>query len=455
MSFEKGRELNMKKILILSYYYKHKNAMASVRAIKLAKYFAKLGCDVTVLTSKQKDTWTKDYITPVYDDQITEIYAPEVKRWTQIKGYLEHRKKVGSTRLANQTQEAPRRVSAVKSAKQGLKTRLKAYLSWQFYFNVSKQEDICMFMGLKKAFQEEKLSKFDTVIATYPTYGAFLMGIWLKKYGYCTHLIADFRDPLYNPGFRNRKQETAYDLKCLRNILDAADRVVCVSKGIADSIYQAVPNFGKPVDVITNGFDSDDVAQTNLHVDFSPKKLHFVYTGTLYHGKRCVDMLAEILQELITERKIASGSFIFEYAGPDFSELVAQLKTYGMENAAVDHGFVSREESIAMQKAGDALLLLTWNEKTYQGVVPGKLFEYMAIGNVPIIALVTGDAANSEVSQIIRESKTGCACEAAVPDDLSEMKEYIIRLFNHEIKCIGNVEKYSYESICKEYIKIL
>ncbi len=215
-----------------------------------------------------------------------------------------------------------------------------------------------MFKGMKEAFLKEGLTQYDTVIATYPTYGAFLMGIWLKKHGHCKQLIADFRGSTRTPGFRNRKQEAEYDLKCLRNILDAADRVVCVSKGIADGILQAVPDFDQPIDIITNGFfDPDDVAETNIHVDFDDTKLHFVYTGTLYHGKRCVDMLAGVLEELIAEGKISADSFAFEYAGPDFAELIEQLKIYGLENSAVNHGFVSRVESIAMQNAADALLL--------------------------------------------------------------------------------------------------
>lgn len=443
----------MKKILILSYYYKHKNAMASVRAIKLAKYFARKCCDVTVLTSSQQDTWTKNYLTPCPDPQITEIYAPEVKRWTKIKGYLDHRRRSGQARLTNQANAMPKQVSAVQNAKPSLKARLKGYLGWQFYFNIAKQEDICMFMGLKKTFLEKKLPQFDTVIATYPTYGAFLMGIWMRKNGYCKQLIADFRDPLYNPGFRNRKQEADYDLKCLKNILNAADRVVCVSKGIADGIRQADPSCDKPIDIITNGFDPDDAAQSGIHVDFDKTKLNFVYTGTLYHGKRCVDMLAGVLKELIMEEKIPADGFTFEYAGPDFPELITQLKAYGLENAAVDHGFVSREESIAMQKEADALLLLTWNEKAYQGVVPGKLFEYMAIRNVPIIALVTGDVVNSEVAQLINASKAGCACEAAATEDLSLLKEYVLGLFNREAHCDSDVDKFSYEAISIEYLK--
>lgn len=446
----------MKKILIITYYYKHKNAMASVRAIKLAKYFAKLGHDVTVLTSEQIDTWTKNYLMPVPDESITEVYAPQVRRWSVIRKYLKHRHNAGTAKIEKQKTAADQTEGQnVFPAKQGLKTKLRGYLSWQFYFNLAKQEDICMFKGLKEEYQRRRLPKFDTVIATYPTYGAFLMGIWLKRHERCEQLIADFRDPLYNPGFRDRKQEADYDRKCLDNILSAADKVVCVSKGIADGITQEFPDFSRPIEIITNGFDPDDVSQNAVAVEFDKSKINFVYTGTLYHGKRCVDMLANTLKELIEEGTIEKNSFTFEYAGPDFQELVAQLREYGLESTAVDHGFVSREESIAMQKAADALLLLTWNEKVYQGVVPGKLFEYMAIGSVPIIALVTGDVVDSEVAVLIRESGTGCVCEAAAEADAAQLKRYVIDLFNRKLPQNGTADLYSYEVISKRYLEIM
>ena len=446
----------MKKILIISYYYKHKNAMASVRAIKLAKYLSRNGCDVSVLTSNQIDTWTKNYLTPSPDPQITEIYAPQVKRWSYIRAFLDHRKKRGQAKQPVEQNPAVQTEQHKNAdSRRSLKSRFIGWLKWQFYFNLAKQEDICMFMGLKKAYIAQKRPQYDTVIATYPTYGAFLMGMWMKKRGYCKQLIADFRDPLYNPGFRNRKQEADYDLRCLNNTVKFADRIVCVSKGIADGIRQGVPGCNKPIDVITNGFDPDDVAQNDIEVTFDQDKLHFVYTGTLYHGKRCVDMLADVLKELIAEGRISINQFAFEYAGPDFSELLAQLGAYGLEKTAVNHGFVSREQSIAMQKKADALLLLTWNEKAYQGVVPGKLFEYMAIGTAPIIALVTGDIINSEVAQLVREAKAGVACEAAAPGDRDELKEFVIGLFARQTNCQSNVHQYSYRVISEKYISLM
>ena len=443
----------MKKILIASYYYKHKNAMASVRAIKLAKYLAKQGCDVTVLTSNQIDTWTKSYQTPVPDPNITEIYAPQVKRWSYIRSFLDHRKKQGQARL--QAKESRPEEQKPKSNRRSLKSKIIGYIKWQFYFNLAKQEDICMFLGLKKEYIAQKCPKYDTVIATYPTYGAFLMGIWMKKHGYCKQLIADFRDPLYNPGFRNKKQEADYDWKCLKKTVEFADRIVCVSNGIADGIRQAVPDCNKQIDIITNGFDPDDVLQNDIEVVFDQDKLHFVYTGTLYHGKRCVDMVADVLKELIVEGRISVDQFAFEYAGPDFSELLVQLGAYGLEETAVNHGFVSREQSIAMQKKADALLLLTWNEKAYQGVVPGKLFEYMAIGTAPIIALVTGDVVHSEVAQLVREAKAGVACEAAATADRDELKEFVVRLFAGQANPDSNVDQYSYRVISEKYMKLM
>ena len=437
------------KILLISYYYKHKNAMASVRAIKLAKFLSLEGHDVTVLTSKQKDTWTKNYLTPNPDKAIREIYAPEVKRWSKISGYLAKRKQRGLTRLA-----APGVKTNVQGpqSRKSLKAKLKGYLSWLFYFNVAKQEDVCMFKGLKQEFKKNIKEKYDVVIATYPTYGAFLTGRWLKKKGYCKQFIADFRDPLYNPGFRDRKAELKYDVKCLSKTVNSCDKIVCVSQGIADGIIQLHPQTKGKIEIITNGYDIDDVNNANCEVDFNKEKINFVYAGALYHGKRCVDMLAQALKELTSEGQVKKEDFVFHYAGSDFGEYIAQLKEYGLEDTAVDHGFVSRDKSISMQKNASALLLLTWNESSYQGVVPGKLFEYMSIKTAPIIALITGDVIDSEVAKMIKETNAGFACEQASNTDCEQLKQYVLRLFRKQMDGQSRTEKYDYKNIAKKYI---
>lgn len=445
----------MKKILIISYYYKHKNTMASIRAIKLAKYLSRLDYEATVLTSNQKDTWTKQYSKPIEDKTITEWYAPQISRWTYICKFLAYRKKTGVIKQQKQLQKKNTSKTEVTNKQQNIKIKLLRFFQWLFYFELSKQENICMFQGLKSEFKRQGSPHFDTVIATYPTYGAFLMGAWMKKNGFCNKLITDFRDPLYNPGFRNQRKESDFDKKCLRKIIQVADHVVCVSRGIADGIMTECSTLLKRAPtIITNGYDIEDIPTTINRAQQSDK-FRFVYTGTLYHGKRCVNMLAKILRELIDEGKFSEKDFSFEYAGPDFQELLSQLSHYGLENTAIDHGFISREESIELQTHANALLLLTWNESLYQGVIPGKLFEYMAIGNVPIIALITGDKPDSEVGRIIQETNSGFACEQAKEKDVTLLKKYIIDLLEGKQTEKAQTKKYDYRSITRLYETIL
>ncbi len=446
------KKMKKKNILIITYYYKHKNAMASVRAIKMAKYFAKAGYNVTVLTSNQIDTWTKDYLQPIPDKNIDEIYASQVRKWNWVQKYLARRKRKGQERLQKEHQNSDVK-AAVVPQRMTFQMRIRNFLVWLFYFQLARQEDICMYKGLRREYKRRHLEEFDTVIATYPTYGAFMMGMWLRRHHKCKQLIADFRDPLYNPGFRDKKAEANYDKKCLENIMKAADQVVCVSQGIANGIRQEC-SIKKPMTIITNGYDKEDVEGNDIKVQFKKARLHFVYTGTLYHGKRCVDMLAAVLQELINEKRICINDFSFEYAGPDYEELLSQLRLYELEETANNHGFVSRETSIAMQKQADVLLLLTWNEATYQGVVPGKLFEYMSIGK-PIIALVTGDVAQSEVAKLVRETNAGCVCEMPVEEDRSNLKEFVVNLFAGNVCLNGQTSEYDYQNISKKYAEVI
>ena len=107
-----------------------------------------------------------------------------------------------------------------------------------------------------------------------------------------------------------------------------------------------------------------------------------------------------------------------------------------------------------MQKNASALLLLTWNETSYKGVIPGKLFEYMAIKNVPIIALVTGDVADSEVAMMIRTCGAGYVAEEANLN-VEEFKKYVLSIFRGEVSLSGNSDIYDYKNISRNYAEFI
>lgn len=451
------------KILIISHYYKHKNAMASVRPIKLAKYFSRYGHDVTVLTSLQKDNWCKQDLNPKPSDKIREIYAPSHKGMRYLTKVYEHIRKRGLKRISHSVSTIDAPQSANKKQNNILlrqKTKIKQFLSWLFYYSSDRLENYFLAKGLINSADQHKLNDFDVVIATYPGAGVHQAGEWFKKHKRTKLFIADYRDPAYNPGGRSSKTELRHDKKVQDRAIKYADAVVCVSHGMAESIEKQYRAAQRPlVAVVNNGFDSDDNKESipaNLH----KQKFNFVYTGALYQGRRTVEMLAPIIKQLIDDGTISITELAINYAGPDFNELLSQLRPYGLESIAIDHGYISREQSLGMQQEADIVLLLNWNDDNYTGVIPGKLYEYMAAKR-PIVALIMGNQAGSESARMIDECNIGCACEQASLSDRHKLEKYIrmriseYRKNNRSSVNSDSIEAFEYKNIAKKYLSVI
>lgn len=70
-------------------------------------------------------------------------------------------------------------------------------------------------------------------------------------------------------------------------------------------------------------------------------------------------------------------------------------------------GRVSRDDALKMQRDANALLFLPWNDPLVDGVLTGKIFEYLFSGT-PILAVGAG---HLEASQhLIVEAQAGWAC---------------------------------------------
>ena len=84
--------------------------------------------------------------------------------------------------------------------------------------------------------------------------------------------------------------------------------------------------------------------------------------------------------------------------------MVELIKRYGVSDVVERHGFVPYEESVATQKAADLLLFLDWTDNRAEGVLTGKLFEYLGSGR-PIMAI--GRRKDTEAASIIDECRCG------------------------------------------------
>lgn len=449
-------------ILIITHYYKHKNAMASVRPIKLAKYFSEAGHKVTVLTSKQKDNWCKQELTPIDSPSIEEIYAPAHHGMRYLLKLYEILKKRGERKIKKAESLEKKLVESQQEVdiKPRITQSIRKKINWLFYYSCDRLENYFLAKGLIDAAKFNNLSGYDVVIATYPGAGVHAAGEWFKKKHRTKIYIADYRDPAYNPGARSNKIELRHDKVVQDNAIKHADAIVCVSQGMVESLRnQYATNKLPSVHMVTNGFDPED-NKDSIAANFNSNKFNFVYTGALYQGRRTVDMLGKVLRRLIDDGCISENQIAINYAGPDFNELINQLSPYDLESIGVDYGYVNRNQSLGLQQDSDMVLLLNWNDDNYTGVIPGKLYEYMS-SNRPICALIMGNQAGSECANMIQESNLGCACEQAELTDIQKLEEYMRIQFAHFKNGIrmavnsDSIRKFEYKNIARQYLDVI
>ncbi len=81
----------------------------------------------------------------------------------------------------------------------------------------------------------------------------------------------------------------------------------------------------------------------------------------MYSGQRDFTPLFQVLRELIDQDAVREDAIRFHYAGHDAPFLLAQAEKYNLQQIVVDHGFISRSESIRLQADSDILLVSNWN----------------------------------------------------------------------------------------------
>lgn len=248
----------------------------------------------------------------------------------------------------------------------------------------------------------------ECVITTGPPHSTHLAALTLgrKRPGW----IVDFRDgwcyePL-RPPWPTRAQ-AKLDGGLERRVLTGADAVVGVTRPIAEDIRA---RFGIDAPHIPNGWDPHWRASIR-HVQVPPLDADLVtvvHTGTLGRGGwRDPGPLFTALRRMRDESPDVASRLQLVLAGSSDPRLQELL--HGVDGAIVRYvGELPREQALALQRRGDALLLLTSPDHVSHAT--GKIFEYLAAGR-PIIALARGN----EAARIVDETGTGLT---VAPDDV-------------------------------------
>ncbi len=388
-----GRRNKRLKILIIAQYFPPQNAIASLRPYSWAKYWSRDKHDVSVLTIPKSPKPTDTSLSTI-GFRVIEVPIPGAAYLQSVRGRKTHFNSNFSTVSYNgMSQEHAQPNTVFNLLLEKLQKRYGIFASCR----MPDQLDL----WCKVAFNAVKNQHWDLVVSTAWPYGVHCPAYRLKKSGIATHWIADWRDlwvdnHIYRglPGFRfvERLMEKRWSQE--------ADAITTVSKPLAEILRR---KYGNKVHVIYNGFDPEDFENLPMERVFpTDDTFRIVYTGTIYTGKRDPAPLFKAVGSLLQNKLNPEGlRIIFCGSNSDVSDIA---RKYSVNNIVEYAGFLPREVALRMQRDADALLFLEYESENVQGILTGKLFEYLFAGP-PIIGVGVSD--NSSVGQLLKRTGRG------------------------------------------------
>ncbi|MEG0271332.1 MAG: hypothetical protein RR821_13890, partial [Clostridia bacterium] len=387
-----------KRVLLISYYFAPQNTIGAVRPTKFAKYLTKMGYEVTVicgigLNGAQDPTLKRDLA------ELSDVHV--VSEWNPLRAYQARKNRKAS--LAKEAKAKQPAAVAEAAVSKGLVQRMANGL--YLFACVLSDKSFCH--RVKRELH--KLSgTYDVVFSSYAPISVHRAARAAKKSGLAKRWIADFRDEV-NMSFGWQEGVRRRFMKMLRK---DADLLCAVSDGVLNMMH--LQDVGR---VLSNGFDREDIRDVLVLPADKPPLLRIVYCGQFRMGRRNVENrdikpFFSALRTLVEQGMCKAEEFSLLYAGDEGEVFTAYASAFGLEARVMDFGRVSREQSLALQKSADLLLMASLNEAGQTGILTGKLFEYMMMEK-PIVCCMAGDLAGSELKQVLEATGLGICCEQA------------------------------------------
>lgn len=365
--------------------------------------------------------------------------------------------KLGMKRSQYETKESKNaassenKVSAASDSHSAFMARLRREAAQAWFFAAENERYHNAYQICCDIMQREHI---DIVLTSYGPISSMQVGLKLKKKYPEIPWVSDMRDPadsmLIAPAWRLRGAFLQ------RKMVHCADKVVAVCDGIGDRYRAMLPEnaWGK-VCTITNGYRESPI----LCMPAEDGILRIGYTGD---GTCDMSELFRCLHDLEQQWGTALPIEVHQ-AGPDGDLLVEKAQRQHAEKYLIMHGMLSKVEALRLQEQCDILCVLTWNTRKEQGILTGKFFEYLRLRK-PILAIITGNLANAELTKRIADLNIGLSYECVRGDaDFPKMKQWLETCMEKKkanLPLIDEIneplaQSYSYKEIAKQLEKVL
>lgn len=417
-----------KKALIITYYWPPAGGPGVQRWLKFTKYLPDFGIEPIIYTPENPSY-------PIIDKTLEQEVSSDLKI---IKTKI--REPYAIAELINSGNKKYKAGQFNQSEKQSFTDKISIFIRGNFFIPDARKFWVKPSVNFLKNYLSE--NPVDTVITTGPPHSLHLIGLELKKTFPELNWLADFRDPWtqisYHSQLKLTKSSEKKHFQLEVKVLQSCDCVIATSFTDAENYKKSG---AKKVEVITNGYEESDFE--NLEKKIS-EKFRITYSGGLEMARNPL-VVWKALKELSIENSDFKKDLELNFCGNISDGVKDSIEENGLNPNCVFSGYITHKQSIIEIKNSNLLLLTNFPDDSAKGIIPGKLFEYMATQN----QILSVGPDGGDVEKILNENRSGKHFNHF---DKENIKEFIIENYKKFKKSesgykINRAERYTRKSL--------
>lgn len=378
--------IRTRRLLLVSFWIPPRNDIGTMRSMRLLKYLREWGWEVDVITARAAHR----------DVEALPFRCIETG-YIDIKGMIKGLAGRGTDSMA-----APFNPGSSKLRAEPSSAARAIRLAADFVTYPDEYAGWVPF-AVRKVRHALASGKYDAILTTSPPVSVNVIGALAHR---DVPWVADLRDLwAENDSTELTLLQRWFDNRLERAALSRASVLTASSPRSAERFRKRFP--GMACVPIATGFEPDDWRG----VEFGREHpCTLLYAGNLYNGKRDPSVLFSAIRDVLRERLAASGDLRVDFYTDQAPWLLRMIDEYGLEGIVRLRGRVDRRTILEAERRADRLIVLCWDGPTAEGIVPGKLFEYLGARR-PVLAI--GGTEHSSVRDILNETGAGVRCLTA------------------------------------------
>ena len=438
--------MEQKKILIISYYWPPAGGPGVQRWLKFVKYLPDFGWEPTVFIPENPSY-------PIVDETLQKD-VPKNLKMIKTKIWEPYQ-------LAEKFGKDNKKFKAGQfdvGENQSWKAKLSIFVRGNFFIPDAR----VFWVKPSVEFLEKylKVNHYDVLVTTGPPHSLHLIGLNLKKKLPNLKWIADFRDPWteisYYKHLKLTKIADKKHRKLESEVFKNADITLATSYTDAENFRKK----GANAFCITNGFDVDasttlSMTEENsktLPLSNSTTKFTLSYIGVL-EQLRNPEILWETLNDLVQENADFKNDFQLKFVGRLDDKILQKIESSALKSNLTNLGYQTHDVALKHMQDSTVLLMTNFPQESSKGIIPGKIFEYLATGKT-ILSFGPKDA---DVEKILNETKAG---KHFGYEEKENLKKFILESYeNWKSGTLNqnaeNIEQFSRKNLTQKLVDLM